>query len=172
MDYYQSYDRAKGYNLNPSSSKNFMLGRTHSKEAIEKISAAAKGRKMTEANRLKLLAANKNVAKPLRKLQPKENKIVNSKYCRNLKFRYHILNAEGEYICVINLANFCREGRYSLNHLRGMLFKNKFYKGWIGFAEPLKPIELLPKIKLFYFLGLRNKNGLTEHKSNNSWCSY
>lgn len=148
MDYYRCYEREYGYNINPSSTENPMLGRTHTIEARAKISAKAKGRKMSESNKKALIKANKEVPKPPRKLKEKEIVNVNSKWARNKKHVYHIFDQEFNYFTTDNLKEFCRENRCSLTHLRGMIFKNKFYKGWIGWAQPLKPIKLQTKIQL------------------------
>jgi group I intron endonuclease len=154
MDYYRCYERQYGYNINPSATENPMLGQTHTPEARAKMSAKAKGRVMSESNKEALIKANKGVAKPPRKL--KEKSIVNYRkdYTRNKKYRYWLFDTEDNYYTTDNLTEFCRENRYSLTHLRGMIFKNKFYKGWHGWAEPLIEINLQPNIKLLTILNI------------------
>lgn len=155
MDYYRCYDRTYGYNINPSSTENPMLGRTHTLEARAKISAAAKGRKMSEANKAALLKANKGKAKPPRKLKDRKVKKVNKSFARNKKYLYWIIDTEGNYYKTDNLNEFCKENRYSLTHMRNMIFKDKFYKGWVGWAQPLKQKEIQPQLKLLTILKTR-----------------
>jgi len=157
MDYYRCYDREYGYNLNPSSTKNLMLGRTHTPEARAKISAAAKGRKMSRSNFDALMKANKGVAKPDKNLAKKKSRKVDTSRARNIKYEYHIFKPDGEHIMLTNLNEFCDINRCSLTHLRGLIFRNRFYKNWTAIAIPLKPkpSKLLPQIKLLTILQTR-----------------
>lgn len=151
MDYYECYDRTHGYNINPSSTENPMLGKTHTLETKEKISQKAKGRKMSEANFKALMKANTKVPKPDKNLNKNySKKRQENAPVRNIKYEYHILKPEGEYIMLTNLNEFCDINRCSISHLRSLIFKNSFYKGWEAIAIPLKPQKssLLPKIKL------------------------
>lgn len=153
MDYYRCYDRRYGYNINPSSTNNPMLGQTHTPEARAKISAKAKGRKMSQANKDALLKANKGVAKPPKKLKPKEIVRPRKDYTRNKKYLYWIFDTEGNYYKTDNLQEFCRENRFSLTHMRNMIVKGTFYKGWAGFRQPLKQTPLNPKLTLLFLKG-------------------
>lgn len=154
MDQTKCYIRQYGYNLNPSSTNNPMLGKKHTSEAIAKMRAAAQGRTMSQSNFEALMLANKNVAKPPKNLEKKLSRKVGSQQPRNLKYEYHIFKPCGEYIMLTNLTEYCDINRCSLTHLRNLIFKNKFYKGWQAFAMPVirKPSNLLPKIKLLIFI--------------------
>lgn len=156
MDKYKCYIRRYGYNLNPSSTENPMLGRTHTPEAKAKISAAAKGRKMSKSNFDALMKANKGVAKPPKNLKKKKSRKVDTSKARNIKYEYHIFKPDGEHIMLTNLQEFCDINRCSLSHLRGLIFKGKFYKGWQAIAIPLKdkPCNLLPKVRLQLWLNI------------------
>jgi len=136
IDFYRAADRQYGYNLNPSSTENPMLGRTHTPEARAKISAAAKGRKMSKSNFDALMKANKRVPKPSKNLAKKKSRKVDTARARNIKYEYHIFKPDGEHIMLTNLNEFCDINRCSLAHLRGLIFKNKFYKNWSGIAIP------------------------------------
>ena len=157
MDFYRCYKREYGYNLNPSSTENPMVGRTHTPEAKAKMSAAAKGRKMSESNFEALMKANKGVAKPSKNLKKKTSRKVDSKRARNIKYEYHIFKPDGEHIMLTNLNEFCDINRCSLSHLRGLIFKDRFYKGWQAIAIPLKPkpSNLNPAIKLEIIKGFK-----------------
>lgn len=152
MDYYRCYDRDYGYNINPSSTTNPMLNQTHTLEARAKISAKAKGRTMSESNKAALIKANKGVAKPPRKLKDKEIVRPRKDYTRNKKYLYWIIDTEGNYYRTDNLQEFCRENRYSLTHMRSMIFKGTFYKGWVGWTQPLAEKEIQPRLKLLTIL--------------------
>lgn len=156
MDYYRCYDRQYGYNLNPSSTENPMLRRTHTPQAKAKISAAAKGRKMSKSNFDALIKANKGVAKPPKNLAKKKSRKVNTSKARNIKYEYHIFKPDGEHIMLTNLQEFCDINRCSLTHLRGLIFKGKFYKGWQAIAIPLKdqPCNLFPNLRLQLWLNI------------------
>jgi group I intron endonuclease len=150
MDKTQCYIKEYGYNLNPSSTENPMLGRTHTPEAKAKISAAAKGRKMSKSNFEALMKANKGVAKPSKNLTKKKSRKVDTSKARNIKYEYHIFKPDGDHIMLTNLNEFCDINRCSISHLRGLIFKRRFYKNWTAIAIPLKPepSNLLPKLKL------------------------
>lgn len=156
MDRTQCYIREYGYNINPSSTKNPMLGRTHSKETKAKLSKLAKGRKMSKENFDALMQANKNVAKPPKNLEKRTIKAKTPKR-KSYKYEYHIIKPCGEYIMLNKLDDFCYINRCSLTHLRGLIFKNKFYKGWTAIAIPLKPkpSKLLPQLKLQTILQIK-----------------
>ena len=133
-----------------------MLSRTHTPEAKAKISAAAKGRKMSKSNFEALIKANKGVAKPLKNLAKKKTRKVDTSRARNIKYECHIFKPDGEHIMLTNLQEFCDINRCSLTHLRNLIFKGKFYKGWQAIAIPLNPksSNLLPKIRLQLWLNI------------------
>ena len=151
-DYYNCYDRKYGYNINPSSTENPMLNQTHTPEAKAKISAKAKGRVMSEANKTALIKANKNVAKPPRKLKPKEVLKTNPNYTRNKKYTYFLFDSQENYYIFDNLSEFCRENRCSNTHLGRLIKKGIFYKGWIGFMIKTQHFSLNPKTQLIVLL--------------------
>ena len=91
---------------------------------------------------------------PPKNLPKKQSRKVDTSKARNIKYEYHIFKFDGEHIMLTNLNEFCDINRCSITHLRGLIFKGRFYKGWQAIAIPLKPkpSKLLPQIKLLSIL--------------------
>ena len=138
MDYYNCYDRECGYNINPSAEVNYMSGKTHTEEARKKISEAAKGRKMTEEDKERLITSRTNKpSKAIRKIPIKEAKHEIKKVGKTL-YEYHVKTPEGIEHTFTNLAEFCNLNNLSRTHLANMINKGKFYKGWRGHKIDIK----------------------------------
>lgn len=138
MDYYNCYDRDYGYNINPSSTENPMLGQTHTEEARKKISEAAKGRKLSEEAKQKLIESRKNKPSDSREKQAKvDYSLRNIKKAKKIEFEYYIKDLEGNEFIFRNLSEFCRNHNLSQSHFRKMLNHGTFYKGWSGYKVKL-----------------------------------
>lgn len=138
MDYYKSWNRYYGYNINPSASINPMQGKTHTEEARAKISEAAKGRVLSEEAKQKLIDSRKDKPSDSREKQVKVDystrKIGTAK---RIEFEYYIKDLEGDEHIFNNLTEFCRNHNLSQSHFRNMLNHGKFYKGWSGYKIKL-----------------------------------
>ncbi len=135
MDYYKTWDRQFGYNINPSAELNYMSGKTHTEEARKKISEAAKGRKLSDEAKERLYDSRRNKPSTSRY---KQEKIDYS--TRNIgisrkgpQFEYHITDLDNNIYTFNNLSEFCREHNLSQSHFRNMLNHGTFYKGWSGY---------------------------------------
>jgi len=134
MDYYKSWDRDYGYNINPSASTNYMSGKTHSEEARKKISEAAKGRKMSDEDKQRLITSRTNKpSKAVRKIPLKEAKHDIKRLGTRIEFEYHVTDLEGNQYVFNNLTEFCNLHNLSRTHLGNMINKGTFYKGWSGY---------------------------------------
>jgi group I intron endonuclease len=132
MDFYKSYERDYGYNINPSASINPMQGRNHTEEAKQKMREAATGRTVSQDVRDKIADIIRNVPKPRINMQFKEAKHDASKTGKTF-FEYHVTTPEGVEYVFINLAEFCALKNLSRTHLANMINKGTFYKGWSGY---------------------------------------
>ena len=137
MDFYKSYEEDFGYNINPSASINYMSGRTHTPEARKKISEAAKLRIVPQETRDKIAETIRDVAKPKVNMEFKEP-VHKAKRTGVMPYEYHVKTPEGVEHVFTNLAEFCALNNLSQSHLRSMLNKGTFYKGWTGYKVDLK----------------------------------
>jgi group I intron endonuclease len=141
MDFYKSYEEDFGYNINPSASINYMSGRTHTPEARKKISEAATGRSPSQDVRNKIAETIRNVPKAKINMEFKEAKHT-AKKTGVMPYEYHVKTPEGVEHVFTNLLEFCNLNNLSQSHLRSMINKGTFYKGWTGYKVDLsKAIE-------------------------------
>lgn len=140
MDFYKAHDREYGYNINPSASINPMQGRNHTEEAKQKIREAATGRSPSQETRDKIAETIRDVAKPKINMEFKEAKHT-AKKTGVMPYEYHVKTPEGIEYVFTNLLEFCNLNNLSQSHLRSMINKGTFYKGWTGYKIDISQAE-------------------------------
>lgn len=141
MDLFGSYLRDYGYNLNPLANQNPMLGRNHTAESKVKISKKAKGRKLSEDNKKKLIESRKG--RPCRANRKPVSAKNNPRTSYTAKWTYYLKSPDGLEYITNNIGNFCRDNLLTRTHLTKCVVDNTYYKGWSGYRVPFNPDSLI-----------------------------
>lgn len=121
MDFYKSYDRDYGYNINPSASINPMQGKTHTPEARKKISEAAYNR------------PPRKVILPTYIPNPDIKDSIDSKF----EYTVEHINGNTYILDDNNFIDFCRQLHLDDARLFRCLYFKEFYYGLKGSIKVL-----------------------------------